>query len=140
MVVPGADHRVGDIVLAVGRAAVVIAHHGYVHLHQGASQAAALRGGAPPGNGAHGAGAVLLPVAGQTDRPDDRAAEVRGLLQLQHADVVLHSPAVVALVQHNPADGDVLLIGIVLVQVVVADADASLLADWPSQQWPAVMT
>merc|ERR1719436_984983 len=119
-----ADHGVGDVALSVGATAVIVADHGDVDLHEGAGQAAAAAGGAPAGDGAHGAGGVLLSVIGNADGPDHAAAEVGGLLQVEDADVVGDGPAVVVLVEPHLGHSNVLLLGVVLVEVVVAHSDS----------------
>merc|ERR1711874_516518 len=102
----GADHGVSDVALAVGVAAVVVAHHGNINLHQDAGEAAAAAGGSPAGDGAHGAGGVLLSVVGNADGSNHAAAEVSGLLQVEDADVVGDGPAVVVLVEVVVAHSD----------------------------------
>ena len=120
----GADHRVGDVVLAVGVTAGVVADHGDVDLHELAGEAAALGGGSPAGDGADGSLVVLLHGPGQADGPDHGAAEVSGLLKVEDTDVVVDGPAVVVGVVVDPGDGNVLLVGVVGVEVVVADPDS----------------
>merc|ERR1719436_1864470 len=119
-----ADHGVSDVALAVGVTAVVVAHHGNINLHQDAGEAAAAAGGSPAGDGAHGAGGVLLSVVGNADGPNHAAAEVGGLLQVEDADVVGDGPAVVVLVEPHLGHSNVLLLGVVLVEVVVAHSDS----------------
>merc|ERR1719436_438239 len=119
-----ADHGVGDVALSVGATAVIVADHGDVDLHEGAGQAAAAAGGAPAGDGAHGAGGVLLSVIGDADGSNHAAAEVGGLLQVEDADVVGDGPAVVVLVEPHLGHSNVLLLGVVLVEVVVAHSDS----------------
>ena len=124
LVKPGADHGVGDVTLPVGVAAVVVADHGDVDLHELAGQTAALGGGAPAGHGAHGAGGVLLPVVRQADGVNHGAAEVSGLFQIQDADIVVDGPAVIVGVEVDSGHSNVLLVGIVGVKVVVSNSDS----------------
>ena len=119
-----ADHGVGDVALSVGATAVVIAHHGDIDLHESAGQTATAAGGSPPGDGTQGPGVVLLSVIGQADGVNDAAAEVSGLLQVEDADVVGDGPAVVLGVEVDLGHGNVLLVGVVGVEVVVSNSDS----------------
>ena len=124
LVQASADHGVGDVALSVGATAVVIADHGDIDLHEDAGETATAAGGSPARDCAHGAGAVLLSVIGQADGVNDAAAEIGGLLQVEDADVVGDCPAVVVGVEVDLGHGNVLLVGVVRVEVVVANSDS----------------
>ena len=76
------------------------------HLLEDLGEAATLSGGAPAGDGAHGAPGVLLHVGGEGDS-GHVGVEGDGGGQLQQADVVLDGEGVVGLVQLHGLHGHV---------------------------------
>jgi hypothetical protein len=78
------------------------------HLLEDLGETAALGGGAPAGDGAHGAAGVLFHVGGEADGAHVLAEGGR-LGQLQQADVILDRPAVIVLVQLHGLHGNILL-------------------------------
>ena len=118
------DHGVGDVILAIGISAVIISDNGDIDLHQGASETASLRCGSPSRNGANVSIGIFLSITGDVDGANVAGAEVGILLEVQHADVVLDGPGVVVLVVVDGGDGDVSLVGVILVQVVASNSDS----------------
>merc|ERR1711955_183904 len=78
----------------------------------------------PSGDCAHGSGSVFLSGGWDADGVDDGGAEVGAVGEPEHADVVLDGPGVVVLVVGDGVDGNVGLIGIVLVEVVASNSDS----------------
>merc|ERR1719342_1422597 len=120
----GTDHRVGDVILTISISAVIITDNWDLDLHEGTCQGSSLRCGSASGYGAHVSGGILLSRGWDSDGVDDGGAQVGALGEPEHADVVLDGPGVVVLVVGDGVDGDVGLVGIVLVQVVASNSDS----------------
>merc|ERR1712042_169548 len=119
----GTDHGVGDVILTISISAVIITDNWDFDLHEGTGQGSSLGCGSPSGDGAHVSGGILLSRGWDSDGVNDGGAQVGAVGEPEHADVVLDGPGVVVLVVGDGVDGDVGLVGIILVQVVASNSD-----------------
>merc|ERR1719391_1494811 len=118
------DHGIGNVILTISVSAVIITDNWDINLHEGTGQGSSLGCGSPSGDSAHGSGFVLLSRGWDSDGVNDGGAQVGAVGEPEHADVVLDGPGVVVLVVGDGVDGDVGLVGIVLVEVVASDSDS----------------
>ena len=123
---PGADHRVGDVTLTIGVAAVLVTDHGHLDLHEDAGEAAAHRGGAPARHGAHGALRDVLVSGGQGDGADIGVTKVSLLLKMKQTNVVCDGPGVIVIMSDDPGDSDVNLARILLIEIVATNPDGEM--------------
>jgi len=78
------------------------------HLLEDIGKASALSGGAPASDSTHGATRVLLMVSGEANSGNVGVEGNRGV-KLQQADVILHGPRVIRLMQLHSLDSNIYL-------------------------------